>query len=84
MVAGVVPSWAIVDLIYGEEAMKKSKQAEERRRKEGLAAAQAMGPTEAVTDEEGQTEFDQTANFMGKLLGVPKDEADRVHRGHKE
>lgn len=38
--------------------------------------------TEATADSDSGS-LGATADLMGKLLQVPKDEADEVHRGHQ-
>lgn len=71
MVAGVVPSWEILDLMNGERATNDRDQEEQDRIERSIAATP---DTEAVLD--SVDTITPTENLMRDLLQVPKDEAE--------
>jgi hypothetical protein len=72
-IAIVLPASRIFDIINSPELTKMRDKVNEQTASKTL-------PTMDTVDVEDST----TADLMGKLLQVPKDEADEVHRGHQE
>ena len=61
----VVPAWKLAALLNREDVR---------------AAREAVPDDAMIEDLAGDDSVDPTADLMGKLLQVPKDEADEVHR----
>jgi hypothetical protein len=79
-IAGVVPAWLIQNFLYSDrKLMEKRKEAEEAWDDENLPPAASPEPAFADAGIDG---LEATAEVMGKLLKVPKEEADEVHRSH--
>jgi len=77
--AGVVPAWQIVRLLETSDAIDVRKGAERMVNEE-----QAVPEPEVVVDFQ-ETESDSpTRDLLGKLMKVPKVEADEVHRSHDQ
>jgi hypothetical protein len=72
-IAIVLPAERIFDILNGPELTAIREQADQRAQQEHLPT---MDAAEVVTY--------PTADLMGKLLQVPKDEADEVHRSHDQ
>jgi hypothetical protein len=77
---GVVPASAIADML------NQTKFRQQRETDEGKWMETHPEPETRVEPLHGEVEtsLGATAGLMGKLLAVPKDEADEVHRGHQE
>jgi Ethanolamine utilization protein EutJ (predicted chaperonin) len=70
--AAVVPAWKLTDLLDLEEVVRSRRELDD-------AEDRAGGVLDVNIPPRGMTE---TADLMGKLLQVPKEEADEVRRGH--
>lgn len=66
--AAVVPAWKLADLLDSEDAVKERQEAEDR-------AEAERSLEDAVLDVAEPSSLDQTADLLGKLMAVPKDEA---------
>jgi hypothetical protein len=78
----VIPGWEIFETLSTEDAMTKRKAVEAKWAEE--AEGDQPLPTEATPAyaEPAEETLAATEVMMKRLLGVPKDEADEVHRGH--
>jgi len=77
----VLPAQAILDFLGGPEVIEM-KMNREKKLKERVKAAAGKGPVgQSIPELSG---VDKTADTLGKLLRVPKEEADEVHRGHDQ
>ena len=76
----VVPAWEIHDILTGEKAMAKRKEVEQRWNEEGNEEVPSAEAEEAYAE----STLGPTADLLENLFGVPKDEADEVHKGHSD
>ena len=69
----VIPAWKLLELLNREDL--KSMREDKSDRDSWLIE-------EAATESQTTT-LEQTEGLLGNLFGVPKDEADEVHRNHQ-
>lgn len=78
----VIPAWEILEILQGDEAMKQRKQAEEAWAEEADKDQPGAYEAQPAFAEPPPETIAATETLMSKLLQVPKDEADEVHRAH--
>ena len=75
----VAPAWKLQDFLDRPEVVQMRQQRE--REWAESARREPVAVLDAAADQPDSP--DATADLMGRLVRVPKEEADEVHRGHQ-